>query len=113
MEESRDTEILIQVTLDVNDVPKEIKWIAGEEGDAGVSKAAMVQLWDADGGGQSHIDLWTKDMPMEEMKYFFFQNIMTMADTMETAISESEMAKEMRAFGKFFGEKMGVNPREN
>lgn len=109
-EDLKESEVLIHVTLDENDVPEEIKWIAGEEGDAGVSKAAFIQLWDADGAGQFHIDLWTKEMEMDEMKYFFFQNIMTMAEAFEKATNESGMAKEMKAFGKFFAEKMSVIP---
>ena len=38
--------------------------------------------------------------------------VLTMAETLEKSISESEMAKEMRAFGKFFAEKLEVLPPE-
>lgn len=100
-------EIVVKVTLDENEVPDSMTWSAGSDGE-GVCKAALLSFWDGDSHEQLHIDLWTKEMEMDEMKYFMFQNIMTMADTLETAIDEHKMAVEMRAFAKYFGEELGV-----
>lgn len=59
------------------------------------------------------IDLWTKQMTTDEMKAFFHQNILTMADTFERATGEGRMAAQMRDFGKYFAEHMlNVRPTE-
>ena len=54
------------------------------------------------------IDLWTKDMMVDEMKKFTCQNIITMADAFERSTGENEVAEEIRAFGKQIAIKMGV-----
>jgi len=42
------------------------------------------------------------------MKQFIHQNIMTLSETFERASGENEMASEMREFGQYFQEKMGI-----
>lgn len=102
-----DTKIEVSVQLDENNVPEKLHWSAGEDG-SGFCKGAFLSFWDGDEQQQLHIDLWTKDISTDEMKFFMFQQIMTMADTLETAVSEQKMAVEMRAFARYFGEELGV-----
>ena len=66
----------------------------------------MMSLWDAKENNTLRIDLWTKEMMIDEMKHFFFQSMITMADTYERATSDAEAAKEMREFAKNMGEKL-------
>ncbi len=109
----RSSEIRFTVHLDEHQVPEHIEWRA-QDGDAESScKATMISLWDEREQNTLRIDLWTKEMKLDEMKAFFHQNLLTMADTFERATGEKEMAGHMRAFGKYFGEEMlGVGKEE-
>ena len=52
------------------------------------------------------IDLWTKEMKVDEMKKFFHQTFLALADTFERATGEDKMAGDMRDFCEYFAEKM-------
>jgi gliding motility-associated protein GldC len=102
------SEINFTVSLDENHVPEKIQWEASDTNEAEIkeAKAMIVSLWDAKENNTLRIDLWTKDMMLDEMKHFFFQSIVTMSDTYERATDDKEIAEEMREFGKMIGEKM-------
>lgn len=100
------SEIKISIALDENQVPEKMHWLATDNGDSGVCDAMLMSLWDPKEMNSLRIDLWTKNMSVEDMKIFFYQSILSMADTFERATSEQEMAMEMRDFGLAFGEKM-------
>ena len=92
------SEIKLSVQLDENNVPERIDWEAEDNGEKSQSKAVLLSLWDEKEKNTLRIDLWTKEMSVEEMKAFFHQNILTMADTFERATNESKMAEQMRDF---------------
>lgn len=104
------SEINFSIEMDENNVPENIKWNAegSEKEGENLSKAIMLTLWDQDENNTLRIDLWTKDMMVDEMKKFTCQNIITMADSFERATGESEIAKQMRDFGKDIAVKLGV-----
>ena len=95
------------VELDENNLPTNIEW-NGEDSAKEKIKALMISVYDGNEQVANRVDLWTKDMYIEEMKLFYFQTLMTMADGFDRATGETEMAEEMRAFGKEFGKKGGV-----
>ncbi len=106
------TQIRFDVSLDDHMVPERIEWEADAQPGRNEAKSALISLWDEKQKNTLRIDLWTKEMTTEEMKAFFHQNLLTLADTFERATSEKEMAGHMRAFARFFGEKMlGIDPR--
>jgi gliding motility-associated protein GldC len=107
------SEINFSVSLDENHVPEKIEWSASETGEEEVknAKAMIISLWDAKENNTLRIDLWTKDMMLDEMKHFFYQSIITMSDTYERATNDKAIAEEMREFGKKIGEKMLGNPK--
>ncbi|MBL4669308.1 MAG: gliding motility protein GldC [Flavobacteriales bacterium] len=102
------SKINFTVSLDENHVPEKINWSASDTGEDEIkeAKAMIISLWDAKENNTLRIDLWTKDMMLDEMKHFFYQSIITMSDTYERATNDKEIAKEMREFGKMIGEKM-------
>ena len=102
------SEINFTVSLDENHVPEKIEWSASDTGEDEVknAKAMIISLWDAKENNTLRIDLWTKDMMLDEMKHFFYQSIITMSDTYERATNDKAIAEEMREFGKSIGEKM-------
>src|SRR5665647_3024670 len=68
----------------------------------------MIALWDTEEKNTLRIDLWTKDMMVDEMKQFYHQNLLSMADTFERATGEVEAAKAMRNFAQEFGERLNL-----
>lgn len=105
------SEINFTISLDENHVPEKIEWAASDTGEEGIkeAKAMIISLWDPKENNTLRIDLWTKDMMLDEMRHFFYQSIITMSDTYERATNDKEIAEEIREFGKKIGEKMVTN----
>ena len=106
METMQQSEIVFKVTLDENKLPEKIEWSASDANEQSVGKSVMISIWDAKENNTLRIDLWTKDMMVDEMKQFYHQSLLSMSDTFERATGEVEVAKEMRAFAQHFAEKM-------
>ncbi|MGL5891726.1 MAG: gliding motility protein GldC [Bacteroidia bacterium] len=106
----RNAEINYKIQLDENNVPEQINWTASDNGGNGRCKAIMLSMWDEDESNTMRIDLWTKDMLVDDMKKFFHQTLMTMTDTFERATGEEKMAGDMRDFCAYFAEKMQLAP---
>ena len=101
------TNISIDVNLDENNIPLEMKWNAP---DGGVSemdtKAMLLSFWDAEQQETLKMDLWVKDMPMDQMQLFFHQTLMSLSDTYFRATQDEKMTAIMRDFCDFFAEKL-------
>lgn len=100
------SEIKFTVTLDEKNLPQKIDWSATDGGVVSSSKAIMLSVWDSEEKNTLRIDLWTKEMMVDEMKQFFHQNLLSMSETLERATGEKEAAKAMRNFAQEFGERM-------
>jgi gliding motility-associated protein GldC len=99
--------ISIQVALDENKVPESLSWTAPDGGiTQEEAKAMLLSIWDAKSKETLRIDLWTKDMPVDEMKIFFHQTLVAMAETFQRATEETKMADTMRDFCDYFAEKL-------
>ena len=105
---AKKSDINFSINLDENHIPEKIEWSATDSGEEGAkeAKAIMMSLWDADENNTLRIDLWTKEMMVDEMKHFFYQSFITMSDTYERATNDKEIANEIREFGKHLGEKL-------
>ncbi|HZH68847.1 MAG TPA: gliding motility protein GldC [Flavobacteriaceae bacterium] len=102
--------IEIQVGLDENKVPEKIRWSAQDGGmNHQEAKAMMLSIWDAEAKESLRIDLWTKDMPLDDMKIFFHQTLRAMADTFQRATDDEKMSATMRDFSDYFEEKMELD----
>ena len=83
------SEIKFLIELDENRVPEKLNWTAQEGGvDHEEAKAIMLSIWDSNVKETLRIDLWTKDMPVDEMKLFFHQTLVAMADTFQRATAD-------------------------
>lgn len=96
------SDIKFSITLDENKLPEKIQWTAD---DAGMEKPAdckamMLSVWDPTENNTLRIDLWTKDMLVDDMKQFFYQTLLSMSDTIARSTGEEDAAKELRAFAK-------------
>lgn len=99
--------ININVQLDAQKLPTEINWkaSASTREELQKAKAMMLAFWDTTEKTALRIDLWTKDMMMNEMNDFFFQTFMSMADTYERATHQKEIVNDIKQFAKAFYEK--------
>lgn len=103
------SEIKFLVELDENRVPEKLKWTAQDGGvNAEEAKAIMLSIWDSKAQETLRIDLWTKDMPVDEMKVFFHQTLVAMADTFQRATDDEKMTDTMRDFCDYFAEKLDL-----
>ncbi|KIC94787.1 gliding motility protein GldC [Flavihumibacter solisilvae] len=100
----QDSTITINVKLDPDKVPSQISWkasgsTADEEQKA---KAMMISFWDGSEKTALRIDLWTKEMMVDEMADFFYQTFMTMADSYNRATHNEEMVTDIKNFARTF-----------
>ena len=101
------SEIKFTIELDQNKVPETLSWTAKDGGvENEESKAIMLSIWDNVNKETLRIDLWTKDMPVDEMKIFFHQTLVAMADTYEKATQDDKMSATMKDFCDYFAEKL-------
>src|SRR5579862_1437311 len=99
--------IKIDVLLDPDKVPQQINWIASDSvtEHSQKAKAMCIAFWDGADKTAMRIDLWTKDMMVDEMADFYYQMLMTMADTFKRATQQEEMSADMKKFAKEFFDK--------
>lgn len=103
------SEIKFNIELDDNRVPEKISWTAPDGGiNTEETKAIMLSVWDNKVQETLRIDLWTKEMPVDEMKLFFHQTLMAMADTYNRATGDEKMTATMKDFCDYFAEKLDL-----
>ena len=107
MSDTIKSEIKFNIELDENRVPEKLTWSAQDGGvQAEEAKAIMLSIWDSKAKETMRIDLWTKDMPVDEMKIFFHQTLVAMSDTFKRATDDEKMADTMKDFCDYFAEKL-------
>jgi gliding motility-associated protein GldC len=102
------TAIHFEIELDDNNVPEKIVWDAKDNGKTAEAKAMILSVWDKEERNTLRIDLWNKEMEVEEMKRFVHQTILTLADSFEKATGETKMAATMRDFCDYYAEKLEI-----
>lgn len=115
MEIKKNSQIRINIGLDEKNVPIKIKWEADDspnKGKPSECKAMLLSLFDQENLDTVKIDLWTKEMQVNEMDRFFFQTLRSLADTYFKATQNREMAVDMQKFVHYFGEKTGIIKKE-
>lgn len=101
------SEIKFLIELDENKIPEKLTWSAQDGGIVNEeAKAIMLSVWNSKKKESLKIDLWTKDMPVDEMKIFIYQSLLAMSDTFQRATTDEKMADTMRDFCDYFAEKM-------
>ncbi len=109
MSEIIKSKIELNVELDENRVPEKLNWSAQDGGiENEEAKAVMLSVWDSKAQETLKIDLWTKDMPVDEMKLFFHQTLVTMSDTFMRATQDEKMTATMKDFCDYFAEKLDL-----
>ena len=96
--------IQIDVLLDVDKIPNQISWSATDStaDQARQAKAMLLAFWDGSEKTALRVDLWTKEMMLDEMADFYYQTLMTMADTYQRATQQTELVNDMKKFAHDF-----------
>jgi gliding motility-associated protein GldC len=105
--------IQFEIELDENQIPNQIVWKASDNEESGECDAAFLTIWDKKDKNTLRIDLWTKDMMIDDMHIFFHQMFLSMSDTYKRATGEDALSQEMKEFAFKMGEKMGILKKEN
>lgn len=109
-------EIKLTVELDDQNIPEKILWEStdGEQSEALPAKAMFLALWDHQYKNSLRIDLWTKEMPLDEMTRFFYETLQTLGDTFLRASADDPTAQavigDLRDYCEHFAEKMQMTP---
>lgn len=95
----KNSTINFTIHLDQNNVPDKIFWDATDKPEAGLSetKAISIALWDHIQKNTLRIDLWAKDMPVDQMKRFYIDCLGGLAQSMLSSTGDEVMAKETNA----------------
>ena len=110
MSDSQASVIRINVSTDENKVPTSIRWSASDAGIANAeAKAFALSVWN--GNEALSIDLWDKDMTVDEMKVFVCQSMMTLADALERSTQDERASGAIRGFTTELAERIGVGPK--
>ena len=105
--------IHFSIQLDENNVPEKIEWDATDKPDPGLTeaKSISISLWDHQQKNTMRIDLWTKDMPVNDMKKFYVDCIGGLSQSVLSSTQDEFMAQEMNALcdrlGKYVKESAG------
>lgn len=96
------SEIKFVVELDEQNVPEKILWEADDKQNNGLSETSAISLnlWDPGHKNTLRIDLWTKELPVDEMKRFAIDTIGGMAQTILSATGDEYMATEMNSLAE-------------
>ena len=105
MATEKKTQIIIDVDLDENKVPEQISWSAKDGGISNMqSKAILLSFWDSKKQETLKMDLWVKDMPIDQMKLFFHQTFLSMSETFYRATKDEKMTAAIRDFCDYYAE---------
>ena len=101
--------IKFEVELDENYLPLniEMKTSDGMSNESDV-KALILSAWAAKTKETLRIDLWTKDLPVNEMFIMYHQTMMGMASTLERATGQEKLADALRDYCVFFAEETKI-----
>ena len=108
---SKKSEIKITVSLDDKSNPEKIEWEATDSQFEGKkpTRTLLLSLWDEKENVTLGIDLWTKEMTVNDMNIHFRQVLLKLADTFERSTRNKEGATMIRNFEKEFAKKLELS----
>ena len=68
----------------------------------------MISVWDDKTMEALRIDLWTKDMPLDQMKMFIHQILISLGSTYQRASGEEDVAAWMEEMAEEFAVKSAI-----
>ena len=98
-----------EVELDENNLPNSIKMLEEKSSNSSIDlKALMIAAWDAKRKETLRVDIWTKDMPVNDMFIMYHQNMMGMATSLEKSTGQNKLANALRDYCDFFAKETKI-----
>lgn len=96
------SEISFEIQLDKDRIPEKIFWDATENPNEGINetKAISISVWDHYHRGLLGINLWTKDMPVDEMNHFTVDMIGNMVQMLRDSTQDEKMISILEDAGR-------------
>ena len=111
---SKKTDIVINVELDENKIPEKMSWSAKDGGITDQqTKAFLFSSWDHINKETMKIDLWTKDMPVDEMNVFIHQTLVSLSQSFFKATNNEKMTDTFKQFCDYFSENLDLKKKLN
>ena len=106
------SEIKLLVELDEQNVPEKILWDADDKQPQGYqeTKSISLSMWDQELKNTMRIDLWSKDMPVDEMKRFYVDCIGGLAQSILSSTGDEVMSSKLNALCEELVEHVKDNP---
>jgi gliding motility-associated protein GldC len=106
--------IHFDITLDENNVPETITWKATDKpGGEDHTNAISIAVWDDPEKNTMRLDLWTKEMPIQEMKKFYIDSLGGMAQSLLNATADEQMAADINKLCDKLGKRLAAELDNN
>ncbi len=105
---NKKSEIHITVELNENNLPVKMNWTSSQNNESGECKSIFLAMWDAKEQASLHLNLWTKDMNVEEMRQFIHQNLLNQSDTLKKATGDEALAATLYDYSHEYAIKSGI-----
>ena len=110
----RKTQITLNVILDENNIPEIMDWSAP---DGAIKKQSMeaffLSTWDKETQESARIDLWLKEMPVDQMQVFVHQTLIGIRASYIKATEDLQMGEAMQQFCDFFASERNLKKVKN
>jgi len=104
-----ESKLTFDLELDENNVPKNIVMNSTDKQAVNINlKSLMIAGWDAKTKETLRVDLWTKDMMVNEMFIMYHQTLMSMANTLEKSTGHDKLAGALKDYCEFFAEQTKI-----
>jgi gliding motility-associated protein GldC len=112
MEGAQTSQIRVDVTTDADGVTA-IRWEADDAPEPGPQRAdaMLLALWDPEHRNALRIDLWTRQMTVDDMNDFVYQTLLSLADTYRAATRNDGLMSDIKIFAREFAEKAAATER--
>ena len=103
------SKLTFDLELDDNNVPKKIIMNSSDnQAEDVLLKSVMIAAWDEKTKETLRVDLWTKDMMVNEMFVMYHQTLMSMANTLSKSTGQDKLAGALRDYCNFFAEETKI-----
>ena len=103
------SKITFEIELDENHLPQNIQLNSSDGHLKNLDiKSFLISAWDTQTKETLRIDLWTKEMMVNEMLIMYHQTLLSMANSLEKATNENNLADTLRDYCTFFAEQSGI-----
>lgn len=104
------TNINLQIHLDEKNIPEKIFWHSQDGNISNAEcKAFILSIWNNNKEETSTLELWIKNMPIQDMNKFFYHTFLAIGNAYQRATSNQIISQEIKNFGYEFLKKVHIS----